>query len=58
VDSCQISMQNIICFHDGEPKNVNNTQGPLLLILHLINMSHQCRGDCVVDLNQNRMYKA
>jgi hypothetical protein len=36
VDSCQITKQNI---QDGELASVNNTQGPLLLILHLTNMS-------------------
>jgi len=51
-------MQNIIHFHDGEPESVNNTQGPLLLILHLTNMSHQCKVNYVEKLNQNRMYKA
>jgi hypothetical protein len=29
-----------IYFHDGELESVNDIQGPLLLILHLINMSH------------------
>jgi len=35
VNSCQIAKQNTISFQDGKLKNVNNTQGPLLLILHL-----------------------
>jgi hypothetical protein len=35
VNSCQIAKQNTISFQDGKPKNVNNTQGLLLLSLHL-----------------------
>jgi hypothetical protein len=49
---------NTISFQDGEPKSVNNIQGPLLLILNLTNMSHQCRVNPTKDLNHNRMYKA
>jgi hypothetical protein len=55
VDSCQITKQN---FQDGELGIVNNTQGPLLLILHLTNMSPQCKVNPADDLNQNRVYKA
>ncbi len=39
-NSCQIAMKNIIYFHNGKLESVNNTQGLLLLILHLTNMSH------------------
>ncbi len=45
-------------FQDGELGIVNNTQGPLLLILHLTNMSPQCKVNPADDLNQNRVYKA
>ncbi len=45
-------------FHDGKLESVNDIQGPLLLILHLTNMSHQCRVNPTEDLNQNKMYKA
>jgi hypothetical protein len=58
VDPCQIAKQNTISFHNGELESVNDIQGPLLLILHLTNMSHQCRVNIAEDLNQNRMYKA
>ncbi len=54
VDSCQITKQN---FQDGELASVNNTQGPLL-ILHLTNMSPQCKVNLAKDLNQNKVYKA
>ncbi len=58
MDSCQIEKQNTMFFHDGKLESVNDIQGPLLLILHLTNMSHQCRVNPTEDLNQNKMYKA
>jgi hypothetical protein len=55
VDSCQITKQN---FQDGELAIVNNIQGPLLLILHLKNMSLQCKVNPTKDLNHTNVYKA
>ncbi len=58
MDSCQIEKQYTIFFHDGGLESVNDIQGLLLLILHLTNMSHQCRVNPIEDLKQNKMHKA